>query len=199
MIEYLYLVLNSDAPKAPLSERVIKRDFEGQFHQHYDPLDSLKYKLEILNRLNVKWWKLRDQNSTKKVHYPYTNSKDEWAEEILNLNQLVIEGFEEKWLRAKVKSLGRIPKDNLRALKLIEECLVGIDFEEDHARQIMNPFHDIYNLRCKVKGHSSGQEADILKKKALVRFGSFRNHFEYLCKECDTSLDILIEAFKDSD
>lgn len=197
--EQLHWKQYNEKPKAPLSERVIKRDFEGQFYQQYDPLSSLKYKLKKLDSLNVKWWKLRDRDGIKKVHYPFTPSKDEWAEEILNLDQLVIEGFEEKWLKARAKVLGRNPKDNLRALKLIEECLIGTDFEADHARQIMGSFHEIHNLRSKVKGHATGQEADIIRKTALQKFGSFRKHFEHLCAECDESLDILINAFKDFD
>lgn len=197
--EQLHWKQYNEKPKAPLSERVTKRDFEGEFYQQYDSLSSLKYKLDKLDGLNVKWWKLRDRDAIKKVHYPFTTSKDEWAEEILNLDQLVIEGFEEKWLKARAKILGRNIKDNLRALKLIEECLIGIDFEADHARQIMSSFHEIHNLRSKVKGHTSGQEADTLRKAALQKFGSFRKHFEHICSECDESLDVLINAFKDFD
>ena len=197
--EQLHWKQYNEKPKAPLSERVIKRDFEGQFYQQYDPLSSLKYKLEKLDSLNVKWWKLRDRDAIKKVHYPFTTSKDEWAEEILNLDQLVIEGFEKKWLKARVKILGRSLEENFGSIMLIAECLIGINFEEEDARQTISSFREIHNLRSKVKGHTSGQEADILRKTALQKFGSFRKHFEYLCAECDESLDVLINAFKDFD
>ena len=197
--EQLHWKQYNEKPKASVSERAIKIDFEGQFYENYDPLRSLKYKLDKLYRWNVKWWKLRDRNAPNKVHYPYTASKDEWAEEILNLDQLLVEGFEEKWLRTQARNLGRNPNPKFRSLKLIEECLVGVDFDEDHARQIIDPFRKIHHLRSKLKGHTFGQEAEMIRKTSLAKFGSFHKHFEHICAECDESLEIVIEAFKDFD
>lgn len=195
--EQLHWKQYNEEPKAPISARAFKTDFEGEFYEEEDPLENLKHKLYELNEMNVKWWVLRDPQAIDKVHYPYTTSKDEWAEEILNLDQLLIEGFEEKWLRRKAQDLGRTPDDRFRSLKLIEECLVGVAFDEDHARRILGPFHDVHNLRSKLKGHTSGQEAAQIRKDALRDFGSFRKHFENLCTRCDDSLKMIINAFKD--
>ena len=137
----------------------------------------------------------RDGNATQKVQYPYTSSRDEWADEIMNLDQLLIEGLEEKWLRRKAKELGRNPDDKIRALKLIEECLIAVGFEEVHAYKLMSPFHEVHNLRSTLKGHASGSEAEEVKKQALQKFGSFRQHFEHICAECDESLETIINAF----
>lgn len=193
--EQLHWKQYNEKPKAPLSERAIATDFEGKFYKEYDPLPILKYKLEKLHRAKVCWWTLRDEEAPKKVHYPYTSSRDEWAEEILNLDQLVVEGLEEKWLRRKAKELGRNPDIKLRALKLTEECLIAVGFEEDHAHQLMSPFRELHYLRSILKGHTSGREAEKIRKQALQEFGSFRQHFEHLCAECDDSLETIIEAF----
>ena len=131
------------------------------------------------------------------MHYPYTNSRDEWADEILNLDQLLVEGFEEKWLRNKAKELKVNPDIRLLALKLIEAILVAIDFEESHSRKIMTPFHTVHNLRSVLKGHTSGSEAEKIKKEALTDYGSFRKHFEKICSDCDESIEIITEAFKE--
>jgi len=195
--EQLHWKQYNEKPKAPLSERAITTDFEGQFYDGYDPLSSLKHKLENLHRAKVGWWTLRDQNVPKKVHYPFTSSSDEWAEEVLNLDQLVVEGFEEKWLRNKAKEMGRTPDIKLRGLKLTEECLIAVGFEEEHAHLLMSPFHEVHNLRSILKGHASGSEAEKVKKEALQRFGSFRQHFEHLCAACDDSLETIIEAFQE--
>jgi hypothetical protein len=195
--EQLHWKQYNEEPKAPLSERAIKIDLEGQFYEKYNPLPSLKSKLSKLDNLNVKWWKLRDINAPNKVHYPYTASKDEWAEEILNLDQLLVEGFEEKYLKTQAKTLNRNSDNKFRSLKLIEECLIGVGFDEDHARQILTPFHEVHNLRSKLKGHTSGQEAEMIRKDSLKKFQSFYKHFEHICAECDESLAIIIEAFKD--
>jgi hypothetical protein len=151
----------------------------------------------MLHSEGVSWWKLRDQEAPGKVHYPYTDSRDEWAEEILNLDQLLVEGLEEKWLRKKAKDLKCNPDARLRALKLIETILVAADFEESHAREIMSPFHMVHNLRSVLKGHASGTEAEKIRKDALTEHGSFRKHFEKICSECDESIEILICAFKE--
>lgn len=194
--EQLHWKQYNEEPKAPLSKRAYKTDFEGNFYDEYDPLPSLKYKLEKLSRTNPCWWKLRNDDLAKKVHYPFTASKDEWAEEILNLDQVLVEGFEEKWLRNKVIELGGNPDKRLRALKLAEEYLVLLKFEREHAHQIMTPFHIVHNLRSFVKGHASGSEAEKQRKDALREHGTYKAHFSSLCADCDESMEILIDAFQ---
>jgi hypothetical protein len=194
--EQLHWKQYNEAPKAPISARAFKTDFEGEFYEEDDALESLKRKLYELTAANVEWWVLRDPHAIDKVHYPYTTSKDEWAEEILNLDQLLVEGFEEKWVRRKARDLGRNPDDKFRSLKLIEECLVGVGFDEAHARELLGPFHEVHNLRSKLKGHTSGQEAAQIRKDALRDFGSLRKQFENLCARCDDSLKTIINAFK---
>ncbi|WP_262964286.1 hypothetical protein [Methylobacter psychrophilus] len=195
--EQLHWKQFNENPKAPLSDRAIKTDFEGQFYEEYDPLPSLKRKLDTLYSEDVNWWKLRDQEAPGKVHYPYTNSRDEWAEEILNLDQLLVEGLEEKWLRKKAKDLKCNPDERLRALKLIEIILVAANFEEFHAREIMSSLHIVHNLRSVLKGHTSGTKAEKIRKDALTEHGSFRKHFEKICTDCDESIEILASAFKE--
>jgi len=194
--EQLHWKQYNEKPKAPLSKRAFATDFKGEWYDEYDPLYTLKYKLEELHRANVGWWTLRSEDVLKKVNYPYTSSRDEWADEILNLDQLIVEGFEEKWLRRKAKELGRNPDLTLRELKLTEESLIGIGFEEDHAYKIMSPFHELHNLRSVLKGHASGSEAEEMRKQALQNFGSFHKHFKDLCTKCDESFSIIIEAFR---
>lgn len=192
--EQLHWKQFNEAPKAPLSARSVKTDFEGDWDDRYEPLESLKRKLINLDSESAPWWTLRDPKALSKVNYPVTASKDEWAEEILNLDKVLVEGFEEKWLRKRAQELGRSPDDRLRGLKLIEECLVGLRFEEDHAREILTPFHDVHNWRSKLKGHTEGEEALEIRRRALGDFGTFMKHFEDLCQRCDESLETIMKA-----
>ncbi len=194
--EQLHWKQYNQHPKAPISDRAYTTDFEGEFYKEYDSLMSLKGKLFNLNEENVDWWRLRDKNAPDKVNYPYTDSEDEWAEEILNLDQLLIEGFEEVWLRKKAKVLGCNADDRLRSLKLIETILAKNGFEEDHAREIMSPFHIIHNLRSKLKGHTTGSDAETERRNAISEFGSYKKHFEKLCEDCDKSLKIIASTLK---
>lgn len=193
--EQLHWKQFNEKPKASLSKRAIKTDFEGEWYEEYDPLPSLKRKLDLLHTKCVNWWKLRDPDAPNKVHYPYTTSRDEWAEEILNLDQLLVEGLEESWLRTKAKELGCNPDTRIRALKLAELILCAKGFDEDHAREIMSPFHNVHNLRSTLKGHTAGSDAERIRKESLSEFGSFRKHFEKLCTNCDESLEIIIGEF----
>jgi hypothetical protein len=192
--EQLHWRQYNEKPKATISARALKTDFEGEFYEEYDPLLSLKRKLEQLLTDGVPWWTLRDENAPNKVHYPYTESKDEWSEEILNLDQLLVEGLQEKWLRNKAKELGCNPEAKLRALKLLEVILVALGFEDTHAREIITPFHIVHNLRSLLKGHSWGTDAEQERKKALLDHGSFRNHFSDICAKCDESIRIIAES-----
>ena len=193
--EQLYWKAYNEAPKAPISKRAVTTDFEGQFYEEYDPLQSLKDILQQLSRNDVPWWTLRSK-SFDQIMYPVTTSADEWANEILLLDQLVVEGFKEKWLRRQAGALSRPHTPTHRSLKLVEECLIGLGDEEQHARAITAPLHEAHYLRSKLKGHASGQEATEIRKKALRDHQTYRKHYGALCARCDEAIRTIAEAFK---
>jgi len=193
--EQLYWKAHNEAPKGSISKRAFTTDFEGQWHFDYDALPSLKSLCQHWHERQVPWWKLRSESKIGNVHYPVTNSADEWADELMSLDQLVVEGFEEKWLRQRATELGRNPDGKLRSLKLIEECMIGLGYEGDHARQIIAPLHLLHELRSKVKGHASGGKSIELRRKALSSHKTYPKHFESLAGECDDSLRAINEAF----
>lgn len=133
----------------------------------------------------------------EEVHYPVTASRDEWANEIMALDQLVVEGLNQKWLKEKAKELGQKPSATMRQLKLLESCLVGLGFEEEHARNLMGPFHELHNLRSLVRGHRWGSDATSESKRILKEFGEYKNHFKSLCQSCDESLELIVAGFSE--
>ena len=185
----------NENPKARISPHVIKKFFLGEVYSYYSPLASLKDKLR---NLRCEWWRMRTPDAVNRAQYPLTGSNDEWRDEILNLDQLLVEGFEEKWLRKKAEELGCAPEQKYRSLKLLEECLAGLGFEEDHARSIVAPFRKVHDLRTRLKGHISGKTAQKLKKEAFAEHGSYLNHYKNLVAECDEAMETLVEAFQDS-
>jgi hypothetical protein len=76
-------------PKAPISERAFTTDMKGQFCEKYEPLDSLKQALHELHEKSVPRWKLRSESLMNQLHYPITSSSEEWADEIMALEQLL--------------------------------------------------------------------------------------------------------------
>ncbi len=151
-------------------------------------MSSLKGALQQWDEAQVPWWALRAESLPDKGHYPVTPSHDEWANEILHLDQLVVEGFETKWLRSKAQELGRTPDAGVASLKLIEECLIGVGLEESDAQKVVVPLKKLHGLRSKLKGHASGEEATAIRKQILVEHASYKNHFRALTEEIDQSV-----------
>ena len=187
--------LFNEKPKAQIPLHVIKAVLYGKSSSYYSPLAKLKDKLWNLQRA---WWRMRTPEVIKRAQYPVTGSNDEWRIEILNLHQLLVEGFKEKWLREKAEELGRTPKAKYGSLKLLEECLIGLDFEEDRAHSIIAPLQELHYLRNNLRSHAPGETAQELKSKALTEHGSYYNHYKNLATRCDETMQIIVEAFQDS-
>lgn len=196
--EQLYWKAYNEPPKGPISNRAMKTDFEGCWDTEYDPLSSLKAKLKNLNEADVPWWTLRSDKLLDQANYPVTPSADEWANELLHLDQLIVEGFEEKWLRNEAKKLGRDVEPGFASLKLAEECLLGLGLEPLDATEVVRPLRDLPNLRSKVKGHATGKESLAIRRQILTEYGTFRKHVESLCKQCDGSIRRIAECLKHS-
>jgi hypothetical protein len=194
--EQLYWKSYNEEPKAPISKRALTTDFKGDWYTEYDPLASLKETVLELDHSQVPWWTLRSEQLPSSVHYPVTSSPDEWHNEILQLDQMLVEGFETSWLRKKATELGRIPDPRFQSLKLVEECLMALGFEEAGARDVTAPMQKLHWFRSKLKGHASGDAATEIRKQVLTEHGSYGKHFRALCAECDEGLHTIAERFK---
>lgn len=195
--EQLHWKQFNEPPKAGLSKRAFTTDFAGQWHDEYDALPALKSRLRELIKTECPWWDLLNIDQIDKVHYPVTASRDEWANEIMALDQLIVEGLNQKWLRSKAVELGQKPLATMRQLKLLEICLVGLGFEQEHAYGLMGPFHELHNLRSLVRGHRWGSDAASESKRVLKDFSEYKIHFRSLCQRCDESLDTIIAGFSE--
>jgi len=196
--EQLYWKAYNEPPKGGISRRAFTTDIQGTWYLEYDALTSLKGALHQWDEAQVPWWVLRAENLQDQVHYPVTSSADEWVSEILNLDQLVVEGFETKWLRSSAELLGRTPDASLASLMLAEQCLIGLGYEESDAHKIVAPLKKVHWLRSKLKGHASGTDATKIKKQALAECASYKRHFRVLTEEVDQSVRALGAAFEKS-
>lgn len=194
--EQLHWLAYNEAPKGTISRRAITNDFEGNWDLEYHALESLRSALQELKDQRVPWWTLRNGSLIDKVNYPVTTSADEWSEELLHLDQLIVEGFEEHWLRSRAEKLGRSPQSDWRSLKLLEECLLGFGFEPGHATGVIASFRQVHHYRSKLKGHAQGDDAIEIKRKAIKEFGSYNEHFRKLCSDCDSAIRTIGAAFK---
>jgi hypothetical protein len=192
--EQLYWKSFNEPPKAPISKRAMTTDMLGDFYTEYNPLQSVKIIVGKLTEQEPPWWRLRGSELLDSVHYPTTASSEEWADELMALDKLLVEGFEEKWLRNKAIELGQTPLASDGSLFLVARCLQGLGFDEEHAMSTVSPLRTLHYLRTKLKGHAGGSEAIGIRGSALAVHGSFRKHFRILCGECDAAMQRIIEA-----
>lgn len=186
--EQLYWKSFNEKPKGTISKRAFTTDIKGDFYQEYNSLQSILALARRLDDAKVKWWTLKNKELLDTIHYPATDNADEWAEEILRLDQLIVEGFNEKWLRKTSEDLRAAVEAKDASLVLMMKLLPSAGFEEDQAKALVQPLRELHHLRSKVKGHAKGTEAKQLQSDALKKHGTFRKHFEDLAERCDINL-----------
>lgn len=192
--EQLHWKAHNEAPKAPISQRAYLHDFEGSWTQIYDPLESIKEQVRKLQEKRVPWWTLRTEDTVNRSHYPVTASFDEWADEILHLQQLIVEPFEKTWFKDELVQLGKRPNPQFGSLVLTEEYLAASGVDADEAKRIVAPLRTLHDLRSKLKGHSIGKTSlTQIKQQTLAEHGSYKDHFRTLCESCDQSLRKITE------
>jgi hypothetical protein len=195
--EQLHWKQFNQTPKGGLSKRAYENDIQGNCYDAYNPLSSLKRKIKEIEVKAPAWWKVRSEDLHARANYPVTNSNDEWCNELLLLDQLLVEGFNVKWLRKKATDLGRTPDPKSGSLKLLQECLIGLGYEEESAESIVQPFKVLHDLRTKLKGHSSDTSAEQIKQDALKKHNTYRRHYEHIASKCDESMGDVVTALQD--
>lgn len=187
--EQLYWKAHNEPPKGTISHRAFVSDFEGSWDRPYDPLESVKEQARKLQDMQVPWWTSRSEDAIDRSHYPITPSPDEWAEEILNLDQFIVEPFEKKWFSEELSKLGKVPDPNSGSLAMAQQCFAAWGEEVQAAREAVSPLRNLHDLRSKLKGHAAGKDTKAkLRQQALDEHGSYRAHYTALCMACDESL-----------
>jgi hypothetical protein len=191
--EQLYWQAFSDWPKGPISKRAYQTDFLGRFSTIADPLVDLKAAIRTLDQTMPDWWLPRGEALAVAVHYPLTPSPEEWANAILALDQLVVEGFAPKTLKSRLATVGRAFDKQWGSIRLLQECLVAGGLDQAEAALIVEPFKQIHSLRSKVKGHAAEQEKQALIKAARTDHGSLAAHFRDLVTQMQSALRRAVE------
>ena len=180
-------------PKADISKRSFETDIEGNFSTVPDPLVELKYELSELDTLAPDYWQPRGEHLARALHYPLTASTEEWANAILALDQLVVEGFATKPLRQRARAAGGSIDKQWGTIRLLQECLAASGMDEDVVAELLEPLRQTHHLRSKVKGHAAEAEKTDLVKRAKIEHGSLPAHFRALLVAVKTSVARLVE------
>ncbi|SDD82447.1 hypothetical protein SAMN05444678_12430 [Sphingomonas sp. YR710] len=191
--EQLYWQSFNEWPKAPISPRAYQTDFEGSFSTIPDPLIDLKHEISKLDKIKPDYWQSRGEALAGAVHYPLTASTEEWANAILALDQLVVEGFATKPLRQRLTAAGREFDKQWGSLKLLQEVLIAGGSDEDDVIEIVAPLRRLHDIRSKAKGHAAEAEKRALVKLAKTEHGSLPAHFRALTSNTQVSFNRIVE------
>lgn len=188
--EQQYWASFNEKPIGGISKSAFLTDFQGQFDLSYEPLASIKRRLADLGEQNLSWWKIKNRELINELHYPITDSLNEWSSAIDVLNKIVNEGFISSFFKdylANHRSHEEIKK--LGTIKLIREYL-SIE-NNDSVDLVYKPLYNLNLFRTKFSGHTSGSEAKKIRSDLVKNHGSLLMQFKSLVQECDKAMEVL--------
>jgi hypothetical protein len=197
--EQRYWQAFNEWPKGPISKRAHENDILGEWSSAYDSLNAIKSKVRTLDQTAPAWWKVRGDVLSDAARYPATDSVSEWANEILALDQLLVEGFLVKPIKTLAVAAGATIETNWASLKVLEEYLAATGHTLEEAKNIVAPLRKLHSLRSQTKGHGAVSERRNEERAARSQFGTLRAHFTALTAECDAALAEILVALKSPD
>lgn len=193
--EQIYWQSFNEWPKGSISKRAHQTDILGVFSTEYDPLNSIKRKVRLLDDAAPSWWKPRDEKLAAAARYPATDSVLEWGNEILALDQYLVEGFLDKPLRVLIEARGGKLEPNWRSIRLLQAYFEATGQTPEDAETVVAPLKALHNLRTPLRGHASSSTKRTAEIDARKSFGTLRAHYTDLAGQCDRALDAILKAF----
>lgn len=190
--EQLHWASFNEAPKTGISKRALNHDFKSEWSSFVAPFQDVLSILERWAKSDLTWWKLRDGALLERVNTPRTASSDEWAGAFMDLSKLVIEGFQVKIIRARLRGMSISFDKEEKSLALIEKLLRARTKITDEQR--LDGLRTVQLIRSKKSAHSGGSEATDLANAALKQHGTYSAHFEYVCRIVASELKLIEEA-----
>ena len=183
----------NEEPKACISKRALKHDFEGEWALMVNPLEKVLSILKKWDESKSKWWKLRDEALLERVSTPHTSSRDQWADAFLDLSKLIIDGFEVKAIQKELEGMNIAFGKEEGSIALLKRFLIGRGKINDG--QKLEGLRKVQQIRSKIAAHFGGSEADDLANNALQEHGAYSAHFESVCETVANELRLIEEAF----
>jgi len=191
--EQLYWKSFNESPKASISLRSFKTDFEGCCDEFYNPLQSLKNTLDNFpqqdehgNQCPI--WKMPHVSETCDltfIGYVVTESRKEWEDQILALAKIIVEGLNASYINKLAETYGCRDK-SLGSIKQLGKILESISLSSEDIKVIIDTLNELWYLRSAIVAHSGGE----------IPKGDLRVHYRNLLIKCDTAMMKLAEHVK---
>jgi hypothetical protein len=178
--EQLHWKSFNEAPKADISERAFINDFKGEVVTFQHPRAEMLSILKHWQLRGVKWWILRDEDLLDHANPPLSSSKDEWAEAVMDLSKLVVEGFEMEFLRKTLDKVGKTYSADEKSIALLEKIAAARN--PVGGPVTLEGLRAVQYIRSKVKGHSGSSKGKAIARDALAKHGTYGGHFKHLCE-----------------
>lgn len=185
--EQLHWKTYNEKPKGGISKRAFKTDFKAQWDTSYDPHSELIRTLKDLEKQKKELWSCKDENLWDQIHYPVTDNVKEWADEIHNLDKLVVEGINKSYLKKIAKSLNCYDS-KLGSIQLLRAILESQGIDKEEINEIIHPLTKIHFLRTKFSGHIGGQEAVKIRKQLIKEHGNLRDQYRNLLERTEQAI-----------
>lgn len=192
--EQLYWKAFNEWPKGNISKRAHETDILGEFSTEDDPLSELKGQVQSLDRDTPVWWQRRGEEVVEEVLYPATDSIEEWGNEILALDQMVVEGFHVRGLRDTISTNQGIYENSWGSLKLLECALFIAGQGEEKAKELIAPLKELHDLRNPARAHGSTKRRRDAVTGARKSHGTLRNHFRELAVRVRDSMKQIVST-----
>ncbi len=192
--EQVYWSLFNEEPRAGLPGHVIKTDFRGEWLEEDDlpPIASLIHLLSRWIRRGFTWWRWADEGSPDGLTVPRTGSRKEWLDACLSLSSGLIEGFNLKAVRERLREVGGKYEKGDRSLLLLERLLHALGLIDTTER--IAALWEVNELRV-VRAHAARSKVRRFSHEALTAHGSYGGHFEDLCIRLVAELELIETAF----
>jgi hypothetical protein len=177
--ELLHWKSYNEPPKTGISQRAFINDFKGEFVTFQHPRSEILTILQNWRTRQISWWTLRDEELLVRANPPISSSKDEWADALMDLSKLLVEGFETKFVRTQLDQKKVAYTTDDKTISLLEKLLTA----HNGALGTVNlqGLRTVQSIRSKVKGHSGSSEGKEIALKALAEHGTYAEHFKAVC------------------
>ncbi len=177
--ELLHWKSYNEQPKTGISERAFINDFKGEFVTFQHPRSEILTMLRNWQTRKFSWWKLRDEEMLHRANPPISSSKDEWAEAMMDMSKLVVEGFEAKFIRSWLDEKSVVYDQKDQTIALLEKIAIANNASAGPLR--LEGLRTVQFIRSKVKGHSGSTKGQEFAQTAIAKHGTYAEHFKAVC------------------
>lgn len=188
--EQLHWKAFNEEPKSGISARAFKTDFQAQWDDSYNPLESLKSVLTIFPQTDRAGkecviWKMPKVADTRDINFlghVVTDSRKEWEDQVLCLAQILVDGLNSSYINRLADSM-KCRDKRLASGKQLAKVLETIGLTQEQVQEITKPLAELWKLRSSIVAHPGGSLPE----------PNLRKHFRELLERCDLTMKTLTE------